>query len=425
MEQFLVGASTAAHQVEGNNLNSDFWAMEHMKNTTFSEPSLLACDHYRRYESDIALMAKAGLNAYRFSVEWARIEPDKGEFSQAELLHYHDVVRCCRRYGIEPVVTLHHFSSPRWLIAEGGWEAPAVTEYFVRYVKRVIAELGEDVRFVCTINEANMGRQIMDVAKAIFSRMAEKQMAEGKLQVGLDLNALMRGSEQQRAENMAVFGTETPNTFLTARTDEGDRLIFETHVKAREAIRETAPWIKVGLTLSLHDVQPLAGGEKFAREQWHEQFSRYLPYLKDDDFFGLQNYSRALIGADGGSVLPEGAKLTQMGYENYPESLEHVIRRVSAELPVPILVTENGIATADDKERVEFLEKVLKGVSACKEQLPLLGYLHWSFCDNFEWQKGFGMQFGLVAVDRETMQRTPKPSLEVLGAYARRVNARS
>ena len=120
---FLIGASTAAHQVEGNNLNSDCWALENIPHTLYVDRSGDAVDHYHLYEQDIRLMAEAGFNAYRFSLEWARIEPEEGHFSDAEIEHYRRVIRCCKQYGLEPMIVLMHFSSPRWLIAKGGWES--------------------------------------------------------------------------------------------------------------------------------------------------------------------------------------------------------------------------------------------------------------------------------------------------------------
>ena len=126
---FFVGAATAAHQVEGNNIHSDYWAQEQLPHTSFTEPSGIACDHYNKYEEDIKLLADAGLNAYRFSIEWARIEPEEGKFDPAEIEHYRKVIACCKAHGVEPVVTLLHFTSPKWLIAKGGWEAESTVEY--------------------------------------------------------------------------------------------------------------------------------------------------------------------------------------------------------------------------------------------------------------------------------------------------------
>ena len=162
---FFVGAATAAHQVEGNNIHSDYWAQEQLPHTSFTEPSGIACDHYNKYEEDIKLLADAGLNAYRFSIEWARIEPEEGKFDPAEIEHYRKVIACCKAHGVEPVVTLLHFTSPKWLIAKGGWEAESTVEYFKRYVSYVMEQLGSELHIVCTINEANMGLQLAAISK--------------------------------------------------------------------------------------------------------------------------------------------------------------------------------------------------------------------------------------------------------------------
>ncbi len=427
MKKFLLGSSTSAHQVEGNNLFSDYWAMERMQYTDFAEKSGAAVDHYHRYGEDIALMKKAGLNAYRFSIEWARVEPEEGRFDEGEIAHYRDVLRCCAENGIEPVVTLHHFTSPKWLIEKGGWEDPAVVGYFARYAKKIAESLGEFLGYVCTINEANMGIQVSAIAARYRAQMMAKaaaaQSLEGAAQVGMNFNTMMENMKKKAEENARVFGTPTPQVFVSARTPEGDALVMQAHVAAREAIKAVCPQAKVGVTLSLHDIQPTADGEARAAKEWDEEFAHYLPYLQGDDFFGLQNYTRSVIGRDGLIPADESMRRTQMDYEFYPEALGHVIRRVYRESGLPILVTENGIATAKDEERVEFIDKALAGVRECRaEGIPVLGYLHWSFCDNFEWQKGFSMTFGLVAVDRTTMERHPKESLFHLGAYAGKFN---
>jgi beta-glucosidase len=174
----------------------------------------------------------------------------------------------------------------------------------------------------------------------------------------------------------------------------------------------------VGLTLSLHDIQAVPGGEEHAAKEWADEFTHYLPAIREDDFLGVQNYSRALIGPDGQLPAPEGAELTQMDYEFYPEGLEHVIRTVHQDFPGELMVTENGIATADDTRRVAYIGTALEGVRKCIDDgIPVSGYCYWSLLDNFEWQKGFGMTFGLIAVDRSTQTRYPKESLSFLGSF--------
>ena len=426
-ENFLIGAATAAHQVEGNNIHSDLWAMEHMKHTSFIEPSLDAVDHYNRYEKDIKLMADAGLNAYRFSIEWARIEPEEGHFDSEAVDHYKAVIACCKKYGIEPFVTLHHFSSPKWLISKGGWEASTTPEDFAHYVRFIIGELGSELHYICTINEANMGIQVAAIAER-YKRQMMAQMqaaqsggnsADGSVQVGINLQKMMEGQKAAAAENLEVFGVEKVENFTSMRTREGDLLILKAHELAKKEIKALYPDIKVGLTLSLHDIQPQEDGMERAKKEWDEEFMHYLPYIKDDDFLGVQNYTRSLIGADGQLPNPDGAELTQMNYEFYPEALEHVLRKVAKDFHGDLYVTENGIATADDTRRVAFIDTALKGIVSCiNDGLPVKSYFHWSLLDNFEWQKGYAMNFGLIAVNRETMQRTPKPSLAALGEYA-------
>ena len=427
MKRFFIGSSTSAHQVEGNNIHSDYWAMENMTYTDFSEKSGNAVSHYERYKEDIRLMKKAGLNAYRFSIEWARIEHEEGKFDESEIEHYRDVILCCRENGIEPIVTLHHFTSPKWLIEKGGWENPDVISYFSRYAKKVVEELGTELGYICTINEANMGIQVSAIAERYKAQMmarAKQAGVEGVAQVGMNFNTMMENMKKKAAENVAVFGTPTPQVFVSARTPEGDAIVMKAHCAARDEIKKICPGIKVGVTLSLHDIQSTDGGEENAKKEWNDEFGHYIPYIKNDDFIGVQNYSRSVFGKDGLIQLSNDARQTQMGYELYPEALGHVIKRVYDEIGLPILVTENGIATSNDGDRCEFIDNALCGVSECMENgIPVLGYLHWSFLDNFEWQKGFSMTFGLVSVDRNTMTRTPKESLFRLGEYTNRFNS--
>lgn len=412
---FLLGAATAAHQVEGNNIHSDFWTMEQVKPSSFDEPSLDALDHYNRYAEDIQLLANAGLNAYRFSIEWARIEPEKGRYAEAQVEHYRGVLQCCLDHGVTPIVTLHHFSSPKWLVAEGGWENPALVDHFKNYCVYLVEKLGDLMEYVCTINEANMGLQITKIAKDFLRQMGVN------LQAGMNFEPpqeMLRG----QMEAARAFGFDDPrqvHTFLDMRTKEGDLLTMHAHAAARDAMKAAAPHLKVGLTLSLHDLQAQPGGEEAAMAEWNEEFLHYLPYLRNDDFIGVQNYTRKMVDENGGMPAPEGAELTQMGYEFYPQSLANVIRKVHKELAIPILVTENGVATSDDPRRIAYIEQATSGVRDClEEDIPVKGYLYWSLLDNFEWHKGFSKTFGLIAVDRSTQTRMPKASLTFLGQMA-------
>lgn len=420
-EGFLLGAATAAHQVEGNNTNSDCWAQEQMPHSSYKEPSGPACDHYHRYAEDIRLMKEAGLNAYRFSIEWARIQPEEGVFDEEQIEHYRQVIRCCRENGLEPVVTLFHFSSPVWLIRKGGWEADSVVEDFANYAAYVIRALGSELRYVCTINEANMGLQVAAIARR-YTMMAKKAAAAsgkegGGVQMGLNMQAMMENMKRQAEENAAAFGTPQPHCFNLGGSEHSDLLTMQCHQAAKKAIKALYPELQVGLTLSLHDLQPAPGGEGRAEAVWAEEFTHYLPYIQGDDFLGVQNYTRTLIGPEEDLPVPDGAERTQMGYEYYPEALEHVLRAVAKEFHGDLIVTENGLSCDDDARRVAFIRTATDGVARCiADGLPVKGYFYWSLLDNFEWQMGYQMRFGLVAVDRATMERTPKESLRVLGS---------
>lgn len=421
-ENFLIGAATAAHQVEGNNIHSDFWAIEQMPGSTYKEPSLDAADHYNRYEEDIRLLVEAGGNAYRFSIEWARIEPEKGVFDPKEIEHYREVLAFCHVNGITPVVSLHHFSSPKWLIVEGGWESETTIEYFGAYTYKVIEALGDLIPYVCTINEANMGLQIMKVMKQFMnpsSESADKKVENGDVQVGLNMNMQTKMAAYYKGLGQ-VFGIDPRKvqTFLAPRTENGDLIIMKCHEKARAVIKALKPSIQVGLTLSIYDYQALPGGEEMVKQEQFDDALRYLPFIQEDDFLGVQNYSRKVFGPEGEVRVNENTRVTKMGYEFYPEGLAGVLRFMSKHWHKPMLVTENGVSTDVDSERVEFIDRALSGVHACVEEgIQVIGYLYWSLLDNFEWQLGYDQTFGLIAVDRTTQTRYPKESLKSIGKW--------
>lgn len=423
-KDFMLGAATAAHQVEGNNTNSDYWVMENLEHSVFVEKSGLAVDHYNRYEEDIDLLKRAGLNAYRFSIEWARIEPVEGQWNEKEMEHYIKVIDYCLANGIEPVVTYHHFSSPAWLITKGGWESPDVVRYFERYAKYVTEHVAGKVKYVCTINEANMRLQMAFLIKDITERMSKQseiQNQEGSVQVGVNLSQNQSQMMMSMMETAKAFNIDDPRkvaNFISQASEEGDLLVMKAHNAARNAIKSVDPSIQVGLTLSLHDIQCVDGGEENAKKAWDDEFTHYLPYIEKDDFLGVQCYTRKIFDENGANSSFETGAKTQMGYEDYPAGIVNVVRKCAKEFKGDIIVTENGIATSDDERRCEFIKEALTGLNDCiTEGFKLKGYFAWSLLDNFEWQKGFSMTFGLISVDRNTMERTPKKSLKVLGSF--------
>ena len=416
-KEFLLGAATAAHQVEGNNIHSDFWTMETLPGTTYAEPSLDAVDHYHKYEEDITLLAETGCNAYRFSIEWARIEPEKGKFDEREIAHYRSVLQYCHQLNVTPIVTLHHFSSPKWLISAGGWESEDTIGYFEQYTRYVISELGDLIPYVCTINEANMGGQIakiMESIKASKEEEGEQEKSSPDVQVGLNTDAQQAQMETYfRALGEAFqLNPRKIHPFLAPQTKKGEEIVMHCHQASRKAIKELNPDIQVGVTLSIYDHQAVPGGEHRMEQEQYDDFIQYLPYLEKDDFLGVQNYSRKIHGPNGVLRETEITRLTKMGYEFYPEALGNVLRFVTKFWNKPLLVTENGLSTEHDPERIEFIERAVEGVKQAKaEGVPVIGYLYWSLLDNFEWQLGYTQIFGLIAVDRLTQIRQPKKSL--------------
>lgn len=394
---FLWGAGTSAHQVEGGNSNSDIWLIESLPESQFADRSGSACDHYRRYERDIAMVAALGYNTFRFSIEWARVEPRPGEFSVEALRHYRAVLEACRRRGLRTVVTLFHFTAPLWLATRGGFLNPEVPGLFARYAARVADHCGDLINWVSTINEANMSFRDY-VPAATVERL---------------LGAAARASGSDR------FGT-----FLFDDVARSKPIVRQAHLAARAAIRQVRPHLPVGLTLAIQDVQDAPGANGEGVRMRSHLYDDWLALARDDDYVGVQNYTRLLYGPDGLVGPPPGTPASQLQQEIYPPSLGNAVRYAASVSRVPVLVTEHGIGTPDDRQRIAFIADALKGLrSAMADGVDVRGYLHWSLLDNYEWAMGYGPRFGLVAVDRRTQQRRPKPSAAFLARQFRSAGA--
>jgi beta-glucosidase len=383
-EGFLFGSSTASHQVEGGNFNNDWWAWEHAPGTTCTEPSGDAIDQYHRWADDFELLAALGQNAHRLSLEWSRIEPAPGEYSAAALDHYRRLLERLAELGLTAFVTLHHFTLPRWLAERGGWLAPGAIDSFARYCERVAARLGDVMPFACTVNEP----QIV---------------------------ALMGYRD-------GIFPPGIRSPFQWRRVT---RRLIAAHEAAVAAIGAGPGSARAGACLQLPAFEPARPGdpacEAACRELFEVMEEAYLDGLAGD-FVGVQYYTRQRVDpacASGFAPAPPGAPLTLMGWEIHPEGLHRALAS-AARCGLPVYVTENGIATADDAQRIAYVrDHLAQAARALADGIDLRGFIYWSSFDNFEWAEGYRPTFGLVGIDRDDgLRRVVRPSARAFGALA-------
>lgn len=398
---FLWGTATASHQVEGDNVLNDWWRWE-------QEPGRIrdggrsgrACDWWRNAEADFDRAAALGQNAHRLSVEWSRVEPREGFFDDAALDRYRQMLRALRERGMEPMVTLHHFTNPLWLAEQGGWENPLAVERFERYVTHTVGALRDLCRLWCTINEPNV---------LAYMGWNEGKWPPGKRDFGLTMQVLrhlMRAHARAYhaihriqpeamvglAHNMVVFEPARPAfplDQLVARLH--DRMFNRLVLEAATAGREPGALVR-----------------------------RAVAAMRDTcDFIGLNYYTRRLSAFDRRSpatlfgrtfLNPHGERSDGDYGEVYPEGLYRLLKRL-ARYGKPIYITENGIPDADDDQRPRFLIRHLHAMwLAIQQNVPVRGYFHWTLVDNFEWAEGWTLRFGLIEMDPETGERRPRPS---------------
>ncbi|MCS5717724.1 family 1 glycosylhydrolase [Herbiconiux sp. CPCC 205763] len=380
---FLWGAALGAHQSEGNNLASDWWVRENEPQSVVAERAGDAIDSYHRWRDDMDLVASAGLTDYRFGIEWSRVEPADGHISLASIGHYQRMVQGAVKRGLRPLITLHHFTLPQWFAAGGGWLRPDAVERFQRYVEVLAPVLESGVDRVETINEPN-----------IVSIFPVISIGNGALSAGYPI----------------------PDAATT-------EAIIAAHHGAREVLRRNHPRILVGWGVSVQDFQDETNSREDFEAYVEPRDQVFFRAAAGDDWIGTQTYTRGRIRMHEGVAAPfrePGVSLTQSGWEDYPRALGGAILRVASIVgDLPIIVTENGIATADDARRISFTREALESMwSAIDDGVDVQGYFHWSLLDNWEWGS-WRPTFGLASVDRQTFQRIPKPSLAWLGSYSR------
>jgi beta-glucosidase len=397
-EGFLWGTATAAHQVEGNNRNSDWWEFEQKPGRIANgDTSEVACDHYHRYREDFALLRELNQNAHRLSIEWARIEPVEGDFDSRQLRHYRDVLGDLREQGIEPMVTLHHFSNPSWFAHKGGWSTDGAAHAFLPFVNRVVEELGDLVGLWCTINEPSI--------------YAANGWVTGEFPPGRrgDIAAVYRVTGNMRRAHELAYG----------------------------AIKRRWPDAPVGLSHHKFLFLPAsdrrrdrlaASTAQLVLDRWPVAIGQLHPIVEaTSDFIGVAHYWGQMCAFDATRPRDQfirrfnvpGAAVTDMGWSTDPRWMRKVLTDLH-QYGKPIYVTENGLASNDDEWRQRYLVEVLANVLlAIDDGADVRGYFHWTSTDNFEWARGYSMRFGLISVDRRTLERTIKPSGHLYARIAR------
>ena len=401
--KFLWGVATSAYQIEGGT-DSDWAQWERDgKLRARHERCGEAAGHGKMWEGDFALLASLGVNAYRFSIEWSAVEPVRGHFSLPALAEIRRRVERLGELGVEPVVTLFHYTHPAWF-REFGWESRQGVELFLRFVRAVADAVGDRVSIYTTFNEPIVfllgGYLDGRIPPGIRDFSIAARALENMLHAHVEAAAILRDRNPQAkmgiAHNMMDFAPERKDSWTDRRlAAAADRFYNRAYLEA-------------AATGTLDLRIPSIGRARL----------RIADLPAATDFIGVNYYSRLHLRFPGRSRWKGeffyrdagGRGLTDTGWEVHPEGLVSCLR-AAAETGLPVIVTENGIATRDDRVRCDFLREHVALLSqVCDSGLPLRGYFYWSLLDNFEWLEGFSPRFGLVEVDYATFARRRRPS---------------
>jgi len=391
-QSFLWGAATSAHQVEGQNIYNDWWQAE--ERHFLKEASALACKHYELYAEDFAIAKQLNHNCYRFSVEWSRIEPREGNFQADQIEHYRKIIADLKSKGIEPIVTLHHFTNPVWFSQQGGWAKFKLQGYFLRFVERIVGELADQVKFWITINEP-----------LVYS------------------------------SHSYLLGVWPPGKHSLFKTVKVTLNLAKAHIKAYQIIHKiyrqkslSRPMVSMAANLQAFEICQPTLKNKLAVYLRNKLYNFYfidkLLRKKTLDYIGVNYYSRNLVDVKNWgirSLLVETCQANHhplpknsLGWDIYPEGLYKLLIAMK-KYNLPVLITENGICTEDDNLRWDYIRRHLEQLHrAISQGVEVLGYIYWSLIDNFEWDKGFAPRFGLVQMDYQNYKRTVRESARKL-----------
>jgi beta-glucosidase len=395
-KKFLWGAATSAHQVEGDTHNQwTVWEFEHTISlatqasyhhedldswsriqAAAKDPnnyvSAKGADHYNRYEQDFDLLTKMNMNAFRFSIEWSRVEPKNGVWNAEAIEHYKAYIKQLKKRNIEPVVTLFHFTLPVWFAEMGGFEKRSNVQYFTRFAQKIIKELGMDVRYIVTLNEPDL------------------YAAESYLGGHWPPNVTSKRTYWRVLNNLAHAHNHTA------------KAIHALNRRYKVSVAKNSSYVYAGDNAWLSRMS--AGILQYTKDDY---FLKKV--VKQCDWLGVNYYFSDRVY--GYRVHNPDQRLSDLGWDLSPENIQFALERLHDKYHLPIMVTENGLADGEDEQRQWWITQTLLAMQkAMKHGVKLEGYLHWSLLDNFEWDKGFWPRFGLAAVDYKSKERTLRPS---------------
>ena len=385
-DNFLWGTSTSAYQIEGGITNDwSEWEKKRVKSKKFKSRKLdekdficgQACDSYNRYEEDFNLAKNLNTNSIRFGIEWSRIEPVEGKWDMNEIEHYKKMLISAKNKNLKVVLTLWHWTNPVWLSEKGGWTNKKVIDYFARYTKLIVKELGDYVDYWVTLNEP-----MVHVANGYIS------------------------------------GKFLPNKKSILKANKVFNNLYKAHNKSYKIIHNKYPQSKVSITKLTNFFEPAHKYNpiefiiiKILHYFWN---NRFLQKIKNNmDYIGLDYYFHDRIIWYPPFKKNKNKKTTDMGWEIYPKGIYYVLKYLN-KFKKPIIILENGLADTKDKYRADFIKSHLKYIyKAIQEGSDVRGYFYWSLLDNFEWAEGCAPKFGLYFVDRKTFKRTARPSAKI------------
>lgn len=405
-KDFLWGAATSSHQVEGDNVLNDWWEWESLGRA--KEASGRACGHYTRFKEDFNLVKELGHNCHRFSLEWSRIEPQERKFNEEALLHYREVILYLKSLNIEPIVTINHFTLPLWFYKRGGWEKDDSPEIFSIFVERVAKEYGDLINYWITLNEP--------VVYAYQSYFIGK-WPPGKTDFSLCLKVIKNLIFAHTLSYQRIHDISKKMNFKKPKVGLSKHAIIFSPCSNKSLMDKTSAILRSYISNHFF-IKSIMNGKIFLPGFFNER----LPLKKAIDFIGINYYTRDFVKNTGikipgilGNVCTllhhrDMGRRNFIDWEIYPEGLYWILKEFSR-YKLPLVITENGICTEDDDERTEFILAHLKEAKrAIDEGIPVFGYIYWSLLDNFEWEKGFSPRFGLIEVDYKTQARRVRNS---------------